>query len=115
MSITVRGTIYRDPEVYLNRAGDMTVYLNVLLQNKGDPTSKGRHLDDSLVHVVVATDPLAEHASKDIRKGTEVTITAHRIQVEDWHSTGPRAVVMADDIQIAPRTTGNLQGVIDLS
>jgi hypothetical protein len=105
MAVTVTGLVYGDPEVHTNRAGDITVSLQVMLLGRTQNASTADEGSEHIVRIIVATDPLTEHVLRDIRGGDNVVVTARRLEVETFHDAGPRAVVVADDVKLAATRT----------
>lgn len=100
MGLIVTGVVRTDPDVYVNRAGDATVSLDVVL----NPVRRGaRKGAEEIAHISIDHEAVAERVQHEITAGTEVTVTGTRIQVETWHPDGPRAVVVANDIRSADR------------
>lgn len=95
MGITIQGTVRGELTKCMNRAGDVCVSLDITFP---DPFQKEICTP---VRVVIVNDELCERVIGHIGDGTAVVISAHQLQVETFHDSGPRAVVIADDLQVA--------------
>jgi single-stranded DNA-binding protein len=105
--MTVTGTVRGDPDIYRNRAGDMTTRFDVAIsvQPRSMAMSESGVIE-TIVHIV--TDgSLAERVARELTNGAAVVITARGLQVETYYSkdnsSEVRAVVVARDMEIGAR------------
>lgn len=90
MSLIVTGSVSNNPDVYTNRAGDVSVTLEIRIETNGH---------DESVPVVIDDNSLADLVLREVGVGTKVVITARRLAVSTRGET-PRAVVLARDIKV---------------
>jgi hypothetical protein len=90
MAMIVTGLVSKTPEVYTNRAGDVSVTLELEIRTNDH---------DESVSVVIDDDSLVALVLREVGVGTKVMITARRLAVRTWAEV-PRAVVMAYDVKV---------------
>lgn len=90
MSVIVTGLVSNTPDVYTNRAGDVSVTLEISIKTNGH--------DDS-VSVVIDDDALVALVLREVGVGAKVMITGRRLAVVTRASVS-RAVVIARDVKV---------------
>lgn len=100
LRVTVDGVVADRPLRYESRAGDVTVFFDVVSQDdyRGAQTGKVSHLFHSIR--IVARDDLADFALARLEPGATVVITSGEIINYGPGSEGGRVVVVARELTI---------------
>ncbi len=110
--VFILGNVTRDPEARALPSGQQVTNFG-LATNRFYTDSAGQKKQEAEFHNVVAFGKLADISSRYLNKGSLVLIEG-RIRTRNWvNSTGVkqyRTEIVADNMQLGPRSAGSMSG-----